>query len=288
MPELPEVETIKTDLEKYILNKKITNIVVKKPKMIDGNYLSFKKFLINNRITKISRRGKLLIFHLTNNKYLLTHLKMTGQLIYKDKNKITPGGHEFPNINPEDLPNKYSHIIIYFKDESKLFFNDMRQFGYMKIVNQENLNKKIKEFGVEPLDKKWTVDYLTNILKNKNTSLKAVLLNQKHIAGLGNIYVDEACFLSKIKPDRVASSLTKEEIKKLHKACKDILLKAIKYRGTTFSSFRDSNGSPGNFSKFLNVYQKEGTVCKICEQDHIHRIKKVAGRSTHYCPYCQK
>ena len=288
MPELPEVETIRRDLDKLIINKTIIKVEIKKPKMVSGSTPSFKNNLQNSKIIAITRKGKLLIFHLSNNKYLLTHLKMTGQLIYKDKNKITPGGHEFPNINPEDLPNKYSHIIIYFKDESKLFFNDMRQFGYMKIVNQENLNKKIKEFGVEPLDKKWTVDYLTNILKNKNTSLKAVLLNQKHIAGLGNIYVDEVCFLSKIKPDRIANSLTKEEIKKLHKACKYILLKAIKYRGTTFSSFRDSKGSPGNFSKFLNVYQKEGTVCKICEQDHIHRIKKVAGRSTHYCPYCQK
>ena len=288
MPELPEVETIRTDLEEHILNKKIIEIKVKKPKMIDGKVPSFKKDLTNNKITKISRRGKLLIFHLSNNKYLLTHLKMTGQLIYKDKNYITPGGHEFPNIDPNDLPNKYSHIFFTFHDKGMLFFNDMRQFGYMKIVNQEELNKKIKEFGIEPLDKEWTVEYLTSVLKNKNTTIKAILLNQKHIAGLGNIYVDEACFLSKIKPDRIAKSLTKEEIKKLHKACRDILQKAIKHRGTTFSSYRDSKGNPGNFLKFLNVYKKEGTICKICGKDHIHRIKKVAGRGTHFCPYCQK
>lgn len=285
MPELPEVETIRRDLSKKILGKRIKNIKINKPKIVKGKTLEFKRELINSSVKNINRKGKLLIFVLSReDKFLLVHLKMTGQLIYVDDNKVISGGHNYPKI--EKLPNKFSHIIFTLNDKSKLFYNDIRQFGYMKIVNKNDLDEVLLNFGIDPINEIFRKDDLLAMLEKKKTNIKAFLLNQKNVAGIGNIYADEILFDSKIKPNRGVNTLSKKEKDNIYSTIKRILKKAIKYRGTTFSNYVDGRGNKGNFTRLLKVYQKEGEKCVKCKK-LIKKIK-IAGRGTHYCSNCQK
>ncbi|MDA3802735.1 MAG: bifunctional DNA-formamidopyrimidine glycosylase/DNA-(apurinic or apyrimidinic site) lyase [Patescibacteria group bacterium] len=296
MPELPEVETLRTGLEKLVVDKKIKDVKVLSSKIAAPSAVFLEKTLKDKKFKKIERRGKLLIFYIKKNLYLLIHLKMTGQLIYVSKSESLLGGHSlvkkdeeinFSNSSGGELPNKYTRAIISFIDGSNLYFNDLRKFGYLKIVDENELNKLLlNNYGPEPDSNEFNYNYLKNNLSNKSVSIKAYLLNQKNIAGLGNIYVDEALHLSGIRPDRIASNLKDVEIEKLVKEIKKIIKKAIKYNGTTFSDFRDVKGKKGNFSKFLKVYGRGGKSCYFCSSE-IKKIK-LAGRGTHYCPSCQK
>ncbi len=293
MPELPEVETIVRDLNKKILNKKIKNVEVRLEKIVKSPVDDFIKIMKNNSFSEIRRRAKLLIFKLSKgDKYLLIHLKMTGQLIYKDKNNIVAGGHGQKN-DVNDLPNKYSHVIFHLEDKADLFFNDLRQFGLVKIVDQEGLDTYLSNFGIEPLEKEFSLKAFKELFKNtrcpggKKTNIKAFLLDQKFVVGIGNIYADETLFESKISPNRRLNTLTDEEIKKLHKVIISILDKAVKARGTTFNNYVDADGNKGGFIKYLKVYQKEGKKCTRCKDVEIKKIK-VAGRGTRYCEKCQK
>ena len=285
MPELPEVETIRRDLLKKVVNKKISNISILNKKTVRNKQDFFLRALKGNKITDIKRTGKLIIFQLDKNGYLLTHLKMTGQLVYKKKGKITAGGHSLLQ-GGLDLPNKHTRVRIDFADKSILFFNDMRLFGYMEIVDSEKLRAVLDRFGIEPLTPNYTLEKFINIFKNRRTSLKSILLNQNLIAGLGNIYADESCFQAGIRPDRKAVSLNSKEIKKLYQAIKIVLKKALKNRGTTFNNYVDSDGQSGNFVDKLKVYGRAGEACKNC-RNKLKRIK-LAGRSTVFCEKCQK
>lgn len=286
MPELPEVDTIKSGLNRHILNKNIVKIKVTKPKLVRNNLTVFKKTLQQNSIINIDRIGKLLIFDLADQKnHILAHLKMTGQLIYVAEDTMIAGGHETKNL--EDLPNKYSHIIFDFQDGSRLYFNDLRQFGYMHLVGSVHKEKIIQKYGIEPGHKNFTLENFRKIFKNRKTILKSLLLNQNIISGIGNIYADEICFAAGVRSSRRAGSLNNLEIKKLYQACQSIIKKAIKYGGTTFSDYRQSDGSMGNFIKHLKVYHRQNLQCLKCKKSLIQRIK-LAGRSTHFCPVCQK
>ncbi len=285
MPELPEVETIRNDLSKSILNKKIVSIKISKPKIVKSSLINFKNSLEGSYFKKIDRIGKLMIFVLNKtDKFLLVHLKMTGQLIYISGKNIISGGHNYPKI--DKLPNKFSHIIFTFQDKSKLFYNDIRQFGYMKIVNKNELKEIKSNFGLDPINSKFIKSDFLETIKNKKTNIKAFLLNQKYIAGIGNIYADEILFNAKIKPTRNIISLSRLEKEKIYLAINKILKKAITYRGTTFSNYVDGSGNRGNFTKLLKVYQREGEKCFKCG-GKIKRIK-ICGRGTHYCPVCQR
>ncbi len=287
MPELPEVETIKNSLNKKVLDKKIIQVDVRQKKVIRGSLSSFVKILPGRSFQKIDRVGKLLIFKIKDNElYLLIHLKVTGQLIYCKKNEIVAGGHNFPEIEVGELPNKYSHVIFQFIDGSQLFFNDMRKFGYLKIVERKDLEKVLKEYGLDPLSPDFKLDNFRKIFKDKKTSVKAVLMDQELIAGIGNIYSDEILFQARIKPIRRANTLKKEEIKNIFEATKMILKKAIKYRGTTFSDYVDASGNKGGFIRFLKVYGREGEKCEQC--GGVIKKTKIAGRGTRYCNRCQK
>ncbi len=287
MPELPEVETIRKDLEKVILNKKITKIDIKKPKLIkNDNIEDFVSDITNNKLKSINRIGKLIYIDISDNKNLLIHLKMTGQLIYQSKNNTVAGGHNWPPIDT-GLPNKYSHVIFHFDDDSTLFFNDQRQFGYLKTINNSDLKIIIEDYGIEPLQKNFTLENFKNIFKNRKSNIKSILLNQKIISGLGNIYVDEICFDSGIKPHTLANKLTSEKIKKLHFSTEKIISNAIKYRGTTFSDYVDSKGSKGNFSHQLKVYGRKDQNCLKCKKNIIQKTK-LASRGTYFCTNCQK
>jgi formamidopyrimidine-DNA glycosylase len=287
LPELPEVETIRKDLSNVILNKKITNITISKPKLIKNSSIPFfKQKLINQQINQVNRRGKLLYLELSNQNYLLIHLKMTGQLIYQHQKQIIAGGHSEPKIE-SILPNKYSHVIFEFSDQSQLFFNDQRQFGYFKIVEQPELNNILQKFGIEPLRSEFTSQNFTNLFAKKTTTVKNILLNQNAISGIGNIYADEICFHAGIKPTKKIPRLTATEVQKLFQSTKYIIKKAIKFRGTTFNNYRDSNGNIGNFKSQLMVYGRGNSLCLKCQTRKIKKIKH-AGRGTHYCPICQK
>jgi formamidopyrimidine-DNA glycosylase len=288
MPELPEVETVRLDLKTVLVGKVFKEIVVINFKNIFPSSLIFKKRLLNKKIVDIKRRGKLLIIELDNNSYFLIHLKMTGQLIYEN----IFGGHSLSDSSQLEavggkLPNRFTRAYFSFNDKSVLYFNDLRKFGYLKLVNEAELLSILKQnYGPEPLSKEFSLDYLSSLLKKSQLSIKALLLNQKKIAGLGNIYVDEALFLSNIKPTRKTMSLKKDEIVKLFKVINGLIKKAIKNRGTTFSNFVDGQGNKGNFSYYLKVYGREKLDCFICKSK-IQKIK-LAGRGTHYCPQCQK
>ncbi len=292
MPELPEVETIRRDLVAKVTKKLITAVEILSLKSAHNSAAFFKKNLIKQNFDKIERRGKLLIFNINNNRFLLIHLKMTGQLIYLDNKTKVAGGHSLSNQSFSEaiggeLPNRFTRVIISFDNGSQLFFNDLRKFGYLKIVDKKDLDNIIeRNYGIEPLAKEFTWLNFKTIFTNRRTNVKALLLNQKLIAGLGNIYVDESLFLAGIKPQRLANSLTEKEIKKLYQIIPRVIERAIDSRGTTFSNYVDSRGKKGNFSNRLKVYGRSGEVCYKCKKKVLK--VKLAGRGTHYCPNCQK
>jgi formamidopyrimidine-DNA glycosylase len=287
MPELPEVETIRRGLSDKIINKKIKKVTVNFSKIVKSDLAEFKKTLLGNKFTAIDRIGKLLILKLTSNdRFLLIHLKMTGQLIFCFNNKIIAGGHSLPKL-PDSLPNKYSHFWLEFSNGAQLFFNDMRKFGYLRLVDGTQLAAIKETYGIEPLTKNFTVEKLIEIFKKRKISVKAVLLDQIVIAGIGNIYADEILFASHILPDRPASFLKKDEVKAIFSAAQAIIKKAIKFRGTTFNDYVDADGQTGNFVKYLKVYGRTNLPCLGCESGTVKKIK-VAGRGTHFCSKCQK
>ena len=279
------METIKNDLKKVILGKKIAEIKVGKKKIIKSDYGDFLKILKGGSFRDISRVGKLIIFHLKGGKYLLIHLKMTGQLIYDAKRGRIKGGHEVSGMSDE-LPNKYSHIIFKFIDGSALYFNDMRRFGYLKIAGEDELKAIKSKYGIEPLSGNFKFEDFRNIFKGRTAAVKSVLMNQGLIAGIGNIYADEILFRSGARPDMTAGSLGDNKLRKIFKAAESVLKQAIKYRGTTFSDYADGRGDKGNFTKFLKVYGREGEKCYKC--DRLIKKIKISGRGTRYCPKCQE
>ena len=300
MPELPEMETIKNDLKQKILRKKIGRVDLRLKKIVKSPVKSFVLDLKGNSFENIKRRGKLLIFTVETRhclvstaKYLIIHLRMTGQLIYRKGKKITAGGHSdrrrdeaLPRLY-DDLPNKHTHIIFYFSDRSKLFFNDLRRFGVVKIVDKKELEEILNNFGVEPLEKSFSLKIFRDLIKNKKGNVKAFLLNQKYIAGIGNIYADEILFEAGVLPSRRINSLKNEEIKKIYQATKKILRKAVKYRGTSFNDYVDADGKKGEFLRLLKVYGREKENCQRCKKGVIQKTK-LTGRGTRYCDRCQK
>lgn len=287
MPELPEIETIKTDLKKEILNKEIKKVDLKWEKIVKSSIKLFIPTLKGNSFSDIKRRGKLLVFTLEKeNKYLTIHLRMTGQLVYQNGLEVIAGGHD-DDCNIAKLPNKHTHLIISFDDSSKLFFSDLRRFGVVKIINEKELENTLSKLGVEPLEDNFSLKLFQKIIKDKKGNIKAFLLNQKYVTGIGNIYADEILFEAGILPSRKIVFLKEIEIEKIHKSIKKILKKAVKHRGTTFYSYLDANGQKGNFTKLLKVYKREKRQCLRCKKGIIQKTK-VAGRGTRYCDNCQK
>jgi len=299
MPELPEVETIRQDLRKKIIDKTIVNVYLSKKAIIKGNRKNFLEIIKNNRFTEIERVGKLLIFVLPKDKFLLVHLKMTGQLIYLrklpsplglplgqgEKFEMIAGGHPEPSV--KELPNKFTRISFEFQNGGILYFNDIRRFGYMSIVDKLELARVKEKFGLEPLDKKFNFNYFKQVLANTNKPIKVVLMDQDKIAGIGNIYASEACFEARIRPDRRVNSLSIKELQALQLACIKVLKFAIKHRGTTFSDYVDAAGRGGYNISFLKVYDRVGKSCKRRDGGVIEKVN-LGGRGSFFCPICQK
>ncbi len=287
MPELPEVETIRKDLSKLLPHQKIKRVFFNKPKMIHPSVNYVKKILTGNAITKVGRRGKMLYFILADGNYLLVHLKMTGQLVWQpSRGRLVVGGHPITGVS--GVPNKFTHVVVEFSGGAKLFFNDMRQFGYWKVVSFNEFNNISKSnFGPEPLTKDFMFnDFLEKCRARKRSPIKAVILDQKVVAGVGNIYADESLWMAKIKPGQTAGKISKAKLYLLFKAIIKVLAEAVKYRGTTFNSYVDSFGREGTYWSHRRVYGRNGLSCKRCGK--IILKTKTAGRGTHYCPKCQK
>lgn len=284
MPELPEVETIVSDLNKKLKNKIIIAFKILDKKVVQSSQDDFKK-VAGKKVGSVERRAKMIIFNFGRD-FLVMHLKMTGQLVLKTKNNVSAGGHPIIGIGKE-LPNKFTRLIFEFNDTSKLYFNDVRKFGWAKIINQDDFEKLDAEIGVEPLSKDFTLGYLEKIIANrKKLTIKQAIMDQKHIAGIGNIYADEALFMARIKPFRRSSSLKPAEIKKLWQAIPKILKFAVKHRGTSFSDYIDAQGETGNFIRYLKVYGRAGEKCRVC--GNLILKKKLGGRGTNWCDECQK
>jgi formamidopyrimidine-DNA glycosylase len=297
MPELPEVENLRRGLSKSITGQKILSIQVNKPKLVSGSGTqrkeskskarSFIQNLTSEKIIEVERKAKNLIFSLTNEKIILAHLKMTGQFVYSPnkKGKNILGGHPI-EISESKLPNKHTHIIFNLS-KGTLYYNDTRMFGYVLYSkNKKKLNNHFKKLGVEPLEKEFTLKYFKEALQKRKGKIKSVLLNQEIIVGIGNIYADESLFEAGVLPTRPASSLSQEEVKKLHKAIKRILKKAVAVGGSSVANYRLVDNSKGNYAREHKIYGKVGEKCKKCKK--ILKKTVVAGRSTTYCSTCQK
>ncbi|MFA6306877.1 MAG: bifunctional DNA-formamidopyrimidine glycosylase/DNA-(apurinic or apyrimidinic site) lyase [Patescibacteria group bacterium] len=284
MPELPEVETIVRDLNRGLKNKKIIGIESLDHKVFQLSGGKIKE-AVGKKIKAVKRRAKMIIIDL-GELSLIVHLKMTGQLVYKIKTKIIAGGHPILN-QAQELPNKFTRVIFRFNDKSALYFNDVRRFGWIKLVSLGELKSIGRSLGVEPLSPKFTLKYFKQVLTHKRkTTIKQFLLDQKYIAGIGNIYADEALFAARLKPVRRVETLRPDEIKKLWLMIPKILRYAIKYRGTSFNDYVDARGQAGNFVKYLQVYGRAGEKCRNC--GGIVRKMKLGGRGTHWCDRCQK
>lgn len=286
MPELPEVETIRQDLARVIIGKEIMSVEVLNSKPVTDGKKYFLAALKNTIITRIDRIGKLLMVGLSSDNFLLIHLKMTGQLLYRHKDIFIEGGHSL-STRSYILPDAYTWVIWKFRNGGTLYFNDMRKFGYLKIVTAKEKENIVAGYGPEPLTKSFTRKNFFSILENRSAPIKAVLLNQKLIAGIGNIYADEICFEAGIFPGSHVSRLSLSDKNRLYAAINKILKKAIQYKGTTFKNYVSPHGKKGNFSDFLQVYKRDNQECRRCARGKIAN-KKIAGRSSRYCPVCQK
>lgn len=278
MPELPEVETIRRGLSKFIVKDKIKNTTILCAKSFQGEP---QKAIVKN----IRRYGKALIIDLGNNKSLMIHLRMTGQLIYDGKERYA-AGHPSDNFL-DQLPNKQTRVILEL-EKGTLYFNDQRKFGFIKVLNTKEVENDpfIRKLAKEPWEMK-PEELYEKLQKHKNSPIKAVILDQTIIAGLGNIYADEALFKAKIHPKTKAGILTKKEAKTLLEAAKYVMEKSIESGGSTLKDYKKADGTKGDYlDKFAQVFNKTDQACPRCHVK-IEKIK-VAGRGTHICPNCQK
>ncbi len=272
MPELPEVETVRRGLLKIAKGRKINAIDVYYGKTIDGDVEEFRHALIGQTILDVNRRGKYLLFRFSNGLTMISHLRMEGKYFNQEQGK------------PID---KHTHVVFKFTDGTELCYHDTRKFGRMRLVKTgDEMNVAgLKTIGPEPTDTDFTVEYFRDVLKRSRGKIKPFLLNQKHVAGLGNIYADEVLWMSKINPEQPANSLSDEQIKVLHDSIIKEIAVATKYKGTTVHSFTNAFGDAGGFQDRLHAYGRGGEKCERCGTKMV-KIK-VAERGTTFCPHCQ-
>lgn len=284
MPELPEVETIRLQLAEKIVGLEIAGFTVDTPKMFSGD----KKNLLGRKILGLRRFAKVLVIDLDEGYSILIHLKMTGQLIYQKGSVRVAGGHPVPPLNLP-VPNKTTHATFTFENSAKLYFNDLRKFGWVKLVDTggSEIRELEKEFGIAPLSSKFTLEYFSQKLaKFKNRPVKLAIMDQSLAPGVGNIYASEALFLAKLNPNRKVGSLSGTEIRHLYSGIKLALTTGLKYGGASAAAYIKPDGERGVYLKYANVYNCEGEKCKRCGV--IIKKEKIGQRGTYYCPNCQK
>ncbi len=272
MPELPEVETIVRGLNKQVVDCFITDVKIYYKNLIISNCKQFEKEIKNRQIIKISRHGKYIFIHLSKDKIIVIHLRMTGQLFTKERN---------------EKPDKHTHLELFLKGEKiKVVYRDIRKFGRFELISSNDYDQYLfnKNLASDALVMK-PDDFYQKVIKKKK-AIKAVLLDQQVIAGIGNIYADEILFREKISPFFLSSDLTRSQGYSLLKRIKKVLNNAILKKGTTFSDYVNSYGEKGQFQLVLKAYKQEGKPCSFCKAPIVR--SKVAGRSTFFCPECQK
>ena len=287
MPELPEVEVVKKSLERKLKNLTIKKVFINNNKLrykIDKKELSKIEGL---KIISVKRRAKYLLINLDQNLTILAHLGMTGKFFILDKKKRHKTSFYY-ELKKKD--SKHDHLIFFLNKKFKLIYNDVRKFGFIKLFESRNIYEcnHLKFLGPEPLSKNFNKEYINNYLLNKKIKIKDLLMNQKFIAGLGNIYCNEILFLCKINPNKIVKKINKQESSKMVMFTKKILKKSILQGGSTISDFASTEGEIGTFQQTFNVYNREKSKCKTRKCVGVIKKRSISGRSSFFCPRCQK
>lgn len=280
MPELPEVETIKLGLQKYLIGKKLERVEIRLQKLFEGEASK----ITNGEIIAVKRFGKALVIDFNNEYSLAVHVKMTGQLVYtgKDRPKESRLSSKVGQV-----PNAFTHVIFYLSDNAKLFYNDIRQFGWLRVLPTGEVEqmKFISELGPEPF-KDLTLEKFKEMLADKNTPVKVLLMDQKRIGGVGNIYANDALYMSGINPKRSAKHITDEEAESLYASIHSVLKKGLELGGSSEHTYVTALGEEGGYQKHFLVYGKAGKACTKCGSRIIRTM--LGGRGTFLCEVCQK
>jgi formamidopyrimidine-DNA glycosylase len=286
MPELPEVETVRRGLLSLIVGRTVSVVEHDTPKSFPNAAADVETFLIGATIIDVRRRAKVLLIDLTTDYTLVIHLKMTGQLVFRGE-VVFGAGHPNASLIGE-LPDRSTRVTISFSDGSHLYFNDQRKFGWMKLMPRLEVPNIdfMKKVGPEPLEADFTPEEFAERFKRRaKTSIKAALLDQSVIAGVGNIYADESLWGAKIHPQRLVGSITPDEFMTLYIELRAVMNKAIEKGGSTDKNYVNAEGKRGSYLDFARVFRREGRACPRCGTTIIKF--KAAGRGTHICPHCQ-
>ncbi|MCL2174296.1 bifunctional DNA-formamidopyrimidine glycosylase/DNA-(apurinic or apyrimidinic site) lyase [Candidatus Saccharibacteria bacterium] len=293
MPELPEVETVRRGLEKLIVGQQILSVKILNEKSLSFAGSGLAKKVEGAKIIAVRRRGKVLIIDLDNDFSLVIHLKMTGQLVFQGSERWG-GGHPTDSF-VGTLPDKSTRIIFELgkksseKSFARLFFNDQRKFGWIKLVLTATVNELplIAKMGPEPWTEEATEKFIKNIRHRANSMIKPAILDQSIIAGIGNIYADESLWSAKVHPETRVKNLTDKQLAAIYRAAGEIMQKSIDFGGSTIQTYVKADGTKGSYlEKFAKVFGKDGQPCPRCGT--IIQKLRVAGRGTHICPKCQK
>lgn len=288
MPELPEVETVKRGLLKLIVGKNVLAASSDNLKSFPNSPTDVQEFLVGAKVTDVRRRAKVLMIDLSTKYSLVIHLKMTGQLVFVDKTDRFGAGHPNDSL-VGSLPDKSTRVDIQFLDGSHLFFNDQRKFGWVRLMPTDEIKDIdfMKRVGPEPLEESFTVEqFIARFKRRGKTTIKAALLDQSVIAGIGNIYADESLWAAKINPKRSVDSISVSEFEKLYKEIRSVLELSIEKGGSTNRNYVNAEGKKGSYMDFARVFRREGQACPRCGAEIIKL--RVAGRGTHICPECQR
>lgn len=288
MPELPEVETVRIGLSSLLPGKVVKTVSFDTPKSFPNGQSDVDQFLIGARIVTITRRAKVLVIELSSKYSLVIHLKMTGQLVYRGEKRFG-AGHPSKSLVGE-LPDKSTRVTITFSDDSQLFFNDQRKFGWMRLLPTAEVPQIdfFKKVGPEPLASNFKPkDFIARIRRRPKSNIKSVLLDQSVIAGVGNIYSDESLWGARIHPATLVSKLSDAKLKALFHELKYVLELSIAKGGSTDRNYVDAQGRRSSYLSFARVFRRQNQSCLRHPETNIKKIR-VAGRGTHICPKCQK
>jgi len=282
MPELPEVETVVRRLQEVLPDKVFSEVSVFKDKSFSGDIAALQQ----TTITQVTRKSKIITFHLSSGDFLVTHLKMTGQLIYKEGSERVGGGHPTADWT-DSLPSSHTRIHYTFTDGSELFFNDQRLFGWMRMFDQQQWDKHHAELGPDAHTDEATPEYLYQQLQRRTIPIKVAIMTNQIIAGAGNIYACDSLNLAKIDPHRPAKDLSKKEVAVLLDAIKTVLQRGIDLGGATYDGkYVSIDGMSGQYQEKILAYGREGELCYNCGTEIVK--EKIRGRGTYYCPNCQR
>lgn len=287
MPELPEVETVRRGLFELLIGRKVKAVEHTAPKSFPNAPNDVEQFLIGAKITNVRRRAKVLLIDLSTKYTLVIHLKMTGQMVFRGE-AVFGAGHPNDSLIGE-LPDRSTRVVFTFTDGSHLYFNDQRKFGWVKLLPSLEVPNIdfMKKVGPEPLENDFTAaEFAARFKRRAKTSIKAALLDQTVVAGVGNIYADESLWKAKIHPLRLVNTITPAEFKTLYTELRAVMNLAIEKGGSTDKNYVNAEGKRGSYMDFARVFRREGKPCPRCSTVIVKF--KAAGRGTHICPQCQK